>query len=54
LTPLTEKELQIVEEAISKAQVSRVQPSLSVSLTVFNTLESPTGILCQFSPQLNI
>jgi hypothetical protein len=21
---------------------------------VFNTLESPTGILCQFSPQLNI
>lgn len=50
LTPAAKRSLHLVEEALSRAQLNRYDPSLPISLCILKTRHSPTGVLWQDGP----
>lgn len=50
LTPAAKHSLRLVEEALSRAQLNRYDPSLPISLCILKTRHSPTGVLWQDGP----
>ena len=47
LTPLALQELQLVEEQLQKAHLHYILPDVPLSLCLFHTLHSPTGMIHQ-------
>ena len=47
LTPEASQELQWIEQKIASSRLTRIDPSLPVSLLILPSPHSPTGVLCQ-------
>ena len=52
LTPLALQELQLVEEQLQKAHLHYILPDVPLSLCLFHTLHSPTGMIHQTNQPL--
>lgn len=52
LTPLALQELQLVEEQLQKAHLHYILPDVPLSLCLFHTLHSPTGMIHQANQPL--